>query len=172
MASLLRSSPAFVPPPVPEGRIFQPSALLTREGPAQLLSLPRRPGRLRRWRHLVLLLPAAAAGWAWYGWVGSVPLLMWWWHRRPRYAAGGAWQIDLDQVRRARLGPWRLQIGFAHQNSLEIFADELSQRDLARLRRELKYQLAAGCNTSKRSGEPGNRIVSSPRDSVSGQSRL
>jgi hypothetical protein len=170
MTTSLNSSPAFVLLPAPENLGYN-AGRMTRETPPEALRLPRCPGRLRFWRHLALMLPVAAAGWTWFGWSGSVPLLLWWWQRRPRPAAT-AWHVDLGQVRRARLGPWRLRLFFAEQESLEIFSDELSPCDLARLRRELKYQLATGCSTSKRSGEPGNRMVSSPRASVSGQSRL
>jgi hypothetical protein len=167
-----RSSAAFVPPPGPESRAPGPCVPSALDCPGRTLCLRRRPGRLRMWRHWVLLPPLAAAGWAWFGWAGSVPVLLWWWCRRPRPGAVPAWQVDLGKVSHARLGPWRLRLGFIDQAPMEIFADEVTEGDLASLRRELKYQLATGCSTSKRSGEPGNRMVSSLRDRVSGQSRL
>lgn len=113
----------------------------------------------------------AAAGWLWFGAPGAVALLLWWWLRRPG-AAGGAetdgWEVDLSRVRSARLGRWRTRIQLTGKAPLEIFHDELSGADLARLRRELKRQLAAGFSTSRRSEKPGNRIVSSERGRVSG----
>jgi hypothetical protein len=92
---------------------------------------------------VLLLLPAAAAGWAWFGVTGAVPVVIWWWHRRPREQAG-RWHIELARVRSARLGPWRTRIAFRSRPAVEIFNDELSARDLACLRRTLKTQLTAG----------------------------
>jgi hypothetical protein len=114
------------------------------------------------------VLPVAAFGaWGWFGVTGAVPVLIWWWQRRPRVTAAW-WHIDIARVRAARLGPWRIWIAFHGAASLDIFSDEISRRDLALLRRTLKAQLAAGFSTSSRSENPGNRMVSSERSRVSG----
>jgi hypothetical protein len=142
-----------------------------------------RCGRLRRGRHWLLLAPLVTAGWAWFGYTGLVPLLIWWWHVRPREAVV---ELQLDGLRSARFGSLRTLLVFPGRR-LEIFSDELSPAELACLRRAVKQQLApasaggrpatgvqpaTGRRTSRRSEKPGNRIVSSLRASVSGWSRL
>lgn len=101
------------------------------------------PGRLRLWRHRLLLVPLLAGGWGWFGWLGLVPLLVWWWQVRPR-PQWGHWQVAIDDLRGARFGPWRVLLLFYGGRRLEIFSDELTPTDLARLRREVKARLAGG----------------------------
>jgi len=91
-----------------------------------------------------MFAPVAALGWAVFGPSGSIPLLLWWWQQRPPPRQAARWQIELSEVRGARLGPWRARISRHRRRPLEIFSDELSPADLARLRRTLKFQLAAG----------------------------
>lgn len=91
-----------------------------------------------------MFVPTAVAGWACFGLAGSIPPLLWWWQQRPPSQQAAVWQIDLREVRGARLGPWRVRISRHRRRPLEIFCDELSRADLARLRRSLKFQLAAG----------------------------
>ena len=110
-------------------------------GPARL-ELECLPGRFRSWCHFLALPLVAVTAWAWFGVTGTVPVVIWWWHVRPRLPAG-SWQVDLARVRRARLGPWRTCIAFEGLPPLEIFNDEVPARDLARLRRTLKAQLAS-----------------------------
>lgn len=82
-------------------------------------------------------------GWAWFGVAGCVPLVLWWWHRRPPAGIPAAlWHVDLAEVCTAHLGPWRVRITRRREAPLEIFCDELPPADLARLRRELKAWLA------------------------------
>lgn len=83
-----------------------------------------------------------ATAWAWFGVAGSVPVLIWWWHRRP---ADGTepWLIDPAAVRVARLGPWRTRLVLRGGAPIEIFHDEIAPADLARLRRTLKAGLRA-----------------------------
>ena len=145
-----------------------PSAPLVLPAPAEgLLELPRLPGRLRTARHWLILVPVIIASWIWFGVTGSVPVLIWWYERRPS-PQPGPWRLDLALARSARLGPWRTWIVLRGAPRVEIFHDEMAPRDLARLRRALKSQLAAGFNTSSRSEKPGNRMVSSERGNVSG----
>jgi hypothetical protein len=77
----------------------------------------------------------------WFGATGLVPLLIWWWHVRPR-PSDSPWQFDLDEVRSARFGSWRTLVVLRGRSRLEIFSDELAPVDLARLRRELKARIA------------------------------
>jgi hypothetical protein len=102
-----------------------------------LLRLPRQRGRLRGRRHLVLAVPAALAGWGWLGPEGLVLAMLWWWHRRPEHCRAAEWRIDLGDVRAVRLGRWRVRVLLRGGEALEIFADEVSAGDLARLRRSL-----------------------------------
>ena len=115
----------------------------------------------------MILLPVAVASWVWFGLTGSVPVLIWWWESRPREQPA-SWRLDLGRARAARLGPLRTWIAFRGGAAVEIFHDEIEPRDLARVRRALKSQLAAGFSTSSRSEKPGKRMVSSERGSVSG----
>ncbi|MFW6094421.1 MAG: hypothetical protein ACODAC_10655 [Pseudomonadota bacterium] len=89
----------------------------------------------------MLLGPVVLAGWAWFGWIGAVPLIVWWWRMRPGVAVP-CWEIDLVGVHRARLGPWRICITFVGRSRVEIFADELGAGDAARLRRNLAHRLS------------------------------
>ncbi|MFU8815024.1 MAG: hypothetical protein ACNA7W_06745 [Pseudomonadales bacterium] len=72
-----------------------------------------------------------------------MPLLVWWWYIRPRRCLA-TWQVDLDGLRAARLGPLRTLLLYRGQPRVEIFSDELAPGDLARLRREVKLLLSAG----------------------------
>jgi hypothetical protein len=83
------------------------------------------------------------AAWAWFGVTGALPVMIWWWYRRP-IPQPGPWRLDLARLRAARLGPWRTWVAFQGSPAVEIFTDEISAGDLARLRRTLKAQLAAG----------------------------
>ncbi|HEX7035770.1 MAG TPA: hypothetical protein VF210_08350 [Pseudomonadales bacterium] len=81
--------------------------------------------------------------WAWFGVTGSVPVLIWWWRRRPADVAE-PWLVDLAAVRAARLGPWRTRLVLRRGPPVEIFHDEIAAADLARLRRTLKTGLRGG----------------------------
>lgn len=105
------------------------------------LTLRGRRGRYRTWRHGVLLILVLAAGGSWYGRSGTVPLLIWWWQRRPGPAPGW-WEVPVDEVRSAELGPLRVRLTFRGRAPLEIFHDELPARDLALLRRTLRLEPA------------------------------
>lgn len=110
-----------------------------------LLVLECRPGRLRRLRHRLLLIPVALAVWLWFGLTGTVVLVIWWWHQQieePR----GCWRFDPARARAARLGPWRTWVRLDDGESLEIFNDELDGRDLAALRRCIKSQLSSSAS--------------------------
>ncbi len=89
-----------------------------------------------------MLVPVVLGGWSWFGVAGTVPLVVWWWCRRPVASMDDA-LIDLAEVRWARLGAVRTCIGFNAGRRLEIFIDELHPADLARLRRELRSRLAS-----------------------------
>jgi hypothetical protein len=91
----------------------------------------------------VLLLPLLGVGWAWFGLSGLVPLLVWWWHVRPR-RCHAPWLVGPEGLRAARLGPLRTLVQYRGRPPLEIFSDELAPADLALLRRELKLLLSAG----------------------------
>jgi hypothetical protein len=109
------------------------------------LRLRRLSGRWRGRRHVLLGVLAAWGGWAWMGFDSAVLVTVWWWSWRPRPALPGLfWLIEPRQVRSLRPGYWRTRLTLVRGRSLEIFHDELSAADLARLRRELKRQLAAG----------------------------
>jgi hypothetical protein len=108
----------------------------------QPIRFERLCGRLRRWRHGLLLVLLVAGGFGWFGWVGLVPLVVWWWHVRPRHVAG-CWEVDVGDLRGARFGAWRVLLIFRHRPRLEIFSDEVSPADLAGLRREVKARLGA-----------------------------
>ena len=127
-----------------------------------MLELRRLPGRQRALCHWLVLPVVAFGAWAWFGATGALPVLIWWWQRRPRVTAAW-WYVDIGRVRAARLGPWRTRIAFHGAPCLDIFSDEITARNLAWLRRTLKAQLAAGFSTSSRSENPANRMVSSDR---------
>ncbi len=135
-----------------------------------VLTFERQPGRWRRLYYLLISVPLILAAWGWFGIPGTVPVVIWCWHRRPGGAAGGSgeggdpvgrWHIELCRVTRARLGPWRTWLALRGGAPLEIFNDEMLPADLACLRREVKARLgagpassrqeAAGCSTSNRS---------------------
>jgi hypothetical protein len=117
-------------------------------------------------------------GWAWFGLTGLVPLVVWWWHVRPRVSTV---EFELGDLTAARFGALRTVLALPGRR-VEVFVDELAPAELAQLRRAAKQQLAAGQpdgpqpatgrSTSSRSEKPGNRIVSSLRGSMSGWSRL
>lgn len=107
------------------------------------IRLDRHPGRLRGLRHLALLGPALLGAWVWLGLSGAIPVLVWWWHIRPRVEVG-PWLLDLSSVKDARLGPWRVRLVLAGGSVREVFRDELSAGDLARLRRLVKFHLLLG----------------------------
>jgi hypothetical protein len=107
------------------------------------LRLARLPGRWRGRRHLLLGVLAVWSGWAWMGFDGALLVMVWWWSWRPG-PTGPCWLVESGRVRGLRPGYWRTQLTLAGGRSLEIFHDEISAADLARLRRELKRQLAAG----------------------------
>ena len=114
------------------------------QGSEPPLRLLRRPGHWRARRHLALAPLAVWCGWSWFGWDGAVLLAIWWWWLRPGAVAPGYWEIDPARVCRARPGRWRTRLCLHGRATLEIFHDELSAVDAARLRRVLKRQLAAG----------------------------
>lgn len=87
-----------------------------------------------------MLVPVVLGGWSWFGIAGTVPLLVWWWCRRP-VASTDDVLIGLAEVRWARLGALRTCLAL-HSGRLEIFNDELQPADLARLRRTLRSHLA------------------------------
>jgi hypothetical protein len=99
---------------------------------------------------VLVLFPVVAAAWAWFGITGTFPVLICWWRRWP-VACADPWLLDPARVRSARLGPWRTRIDMIGARPVEIFHDEIAPADLARLRRTLKAQLAAGRSTSSRS---------------------
>lgn len=108
-----------------------------------MLVLRGYPGRLRPRCHLAVGIPVVAAAFGWFGITVAVPLMIWWWYRCPR-GRPGPWVVELAALRRARLGPWRTRLVVAGQPAMDIFHDEVDGRELARLRRAVKAQLAAG----------------------------
>jgi len=75
----------------------------------------------------------------WLGLAGAVPMLVWWWLRRPRPAVSGAeWVVDAGATRGYRFGRFRTLLDLDAGRRLEIFHDELAPVDLARLRRQVK----------------------------------
>lgn len=107
------------------------------------IRLASRSGRLRRWRHRLVLAPALAGGWCWFGWSGAIPLALWWWHAGRRETVPEHWVIHPARLRAARLGRWRTCVHHDGAPLIEIFHDELAPVDLALLRRTLKAQLSA-----------------------------
>jgi hypothetical protein len=108
-----------------------------------MLCLPRRPGRLRGWRHGMLVVMALPGAWVCLGASGVVLLALWGWRSRPQ-SASGLWRLPLAQLRWVRLGRWRTVLGFTRGAPLEIFHDEISAAELARLRRLARWSLSAG----------------------------
>jgi hypothetical protein len=105
------------------------------------LRIEPRCGRLRRWRHRLLLIPILAGGWWWLGASGALPLLLWGWHVRPRRIP--VWSCHVDQIRAADFGSWSTTIRCRGAPPLEVFHDEITAAELARLRRDVRAALSA-----------------------------
>lgn len=106
-------------------------------------------GLLRRLHAACVLLSAVAAGWLWLRGSGAALLGLWVWSWWPR-ERGLQMVVRRARLRLVRLNPWRAYWVESPVRVGQVFRDELSPEQFARLSRQLKWWMTARTDGGRR----------------------